>query len=140
MGNGIGKLTVCFTGNNGGKRKHDISILITDPLDEGLGHSFCYVRPDPTRLSSSKVHSEETTTFRTISGASVSANTSTPLSTAFMDLYSYGCFDRAAAFESSTSFASLPLQPIPKNLISSGSGPFSGNFGVGGGFPSSGPL
>lgn len=136
MGNGLGKLTVCFTGNNGG-RKHDISILITDPLDEGLGHSFCYVRPDPTRLSSSKVHSEETTTFRTISGASVSANTSTPLSTAFMDLYSYGCFDRAAAFESSTSFASLPLQPIPKNLM--GSGQFSGNLG-GGGFATSGPI
>ncbi|CAI8616573.1 unnamed protein product [Vicia faba] len=139
MGNKIGKLTVCFTGNNGG-RKHDISILITDPLDEGLGHSFCYVRPDPTRLSSSKVHSEETTTFRTISGASVSANTSTPLSTAFMDLYSYGCFDRAAAFESSTSFASLPLQPIPKSLMGTGSGPFSSNFGGGGGFPGSGPL
>ncbi|RDY09512.1 putative protein phosphatase 2C 4, partial [Mucuna pruriens] len=137
MGNGIGKLTVCFTGNNGGgRRKQDISILITEPLDEGLGHSFCYVRPDPTRISSSKVHSEETTTFRTISGASVSANTSTPLSTAFVDLYSYGCIDRAAAFESSTSFASLPLQPIPRNLVNSG--PFSGNLG--GGFPSSGPL
>ena len=67
MGNGIGKLTVCFTGNGGGgRRKQDISILITEPLDEGLGHSFCYVRPDPTRISSSKVHSEETTTFRTI--------------------------------------------------------------------------
>ncbi|ESW04061.1 hypothetical protein PHAVU_011G064200 [Phaseolus vulgaris] len=138
MGNGIGKLTVCFTGNNGGgRRKHDISILITEPLDEGLGHSFCYVRPDPTRISSSKVHSEETTTFRAISGASVSANTSTPLSTAFVDLYSYGCIDRAAAFESSTLFASLPLQPIPRNLLNSG--PFSGNLG-GGGFPSSGPL
>ncbi|KAK7262461.1 hypothetical protein RJT34_30034 [Clitoria ternatea] len=138
MGNGIGKLTVCFTGNGGGiRRKQDISILITEPLDEGLGHSFCYVRPDPTRISSSKVHSEETTTFRTISGASVSANTSTPLSTAFVDLYSYGCIDRAAAFESSTSFASLPLQPIPRNLMNSG--PFSGNIG-GGGFPGSGPL
>ncbi|BAT90721.1 hypothetical protein VIGAN_06200200 [Vigna angularis var. angularis] len=138
MGNGIGKLTVCFTGHNsGGRRKQDISILITEPLDEGLGHSFCYVRPDPTGISSSKVHSEETTTFRTISGASVSANTSTPLSTAFVDLYSYGCIDRAAAFESSTSFASLPLQPIPRNLVNSG--PFSGNLG-GGGFPGSGPL
>ncbi|XP_057449172.1 probable protein phosphatase 2C 4 [Lotus japonicus] len=137
MGNGIGKLTVCFTGNGGG-RKHDISILFTEPLDEGLGHSFCYVRPDPTRMSSSKVHSEETTTFRTISGASVSANTSTPLSTAFMDLYSYGCIDRAAAFESSTSFASLPLQPIPRSFMNSGT--FSGNLGAGGGFPSSGTL
>ncbi|KAK7404575.1 hypothetical protein VNO78_05528 [Psophocarpus tetragonolobus] len=137
MGNGIGKLTVCFTGNNGGsRRKQDISILITEPLDEGLGHSFCYVRPDPNRILSSKVHSEETTTFRTISGASVSANTSTPLSTAFVDLYSYGCIDRAAAFESSTSFASLPLQPIPRNLVNSG--PFSGNLNTG--FPGSGPL
>ncbi|XP_061354199.1 probable protein phosphatase 2C 4 isoform X2 [Gastrolobium bilobum] len=137
MGNGIGKLTVCFTGNGGGgRRKQDISIFITEPLDEGLGHSFCYVRPDPTRISSSKVHSEETTTFRTISGASVSANTSTPLSTSLVDLYSYGCIDRAAAFESSTSFASLPLQPIPRNLMSSG--PFSGNLG--GGVPGSGPM
>ncbi|XP_019413967.1 PREDICTED: probable protein phosphatase 2C 4 [Lupinus angustifolius] len=126
MGNGVGKLTVCFTGDGGRRKQHEMSFCITEPLDEGLGHSFCYVRPDPTRLSSSKVHSEETTTFRTISGASVSANTSTPLSTAFVDLYSYGSIDRAAAFESSTSFASLPLQPIPKGLMNSG--PFSGNL------------
>ncbi|XP_054815987.1 probable protein phosphatase 2C 4 [Prosopis cineraria] len=135
MGNGICKLTVCFTGGGSRRRKQDISYLITQPLDEGLGHSFCYVRPDPTRLSLSKVHCEETTTFRTISGASVSANTSTPLSTAFVDLYSYGCIDRAAAFESSTSFASLPLQPIPRTLMNSG--PFSGNLGL---IPGSGPL
>ncbi|OIW08627.1 hypothetical protein TanjilG_03303 [Lupinus angustifolius] len=136
MGNGVGKLTVCFTGNGGRRRRHhEISSCTTEPLDEGLGHSFCYVRPDPSRLSSSKVHSEETTTFGTISGASVSANTSTPLSTAFVDLYSYGSIDRAAAFESSTSFASLPLQPIPKGLMNSG--PFSGSVT---GFPGSGPL
>lgn len=134
MGNGIGKLTVCFTGGGEARRRQDLSVLITDPLDEGLGHSFWYVRPDPTRLSSSKVHSEEeTTTFRTISGASVSANTSTPLSTSLMDSYSYGHFDRAAAFESSTSFSSIPLQPIPRNLINSGpilpgSGPLERGF------------
>lgn len=135
MGNGIGKLGVCFTGINDGRRRPDISVLLTNPLDEGLGHSFCYVRPDPLRLSSSKVHSEETTTFRSISGASVSANTSTPLSTALVDLYSYNSIDRAAAFESSTSFASIPLQPIPRNMINSG--PISGNFN---GIPCSGPL
>lgn len=136
MGNGFGKLSVCFTGNGEDRRRHhqDISLLVSEPLDEGLGHSFCYVRPDPYRLSSSKVHSEETTTFRTISGASVSANTSTPLSTAF-DLYSYNSIDRAAAFESSTSFASIPLQPIPRNFMNSG--PFSGNLT---GIPCSGPL
>ncbi|XP_007016425.2 PREDICTED: probable protein phosphatase 2C 23 [Theobroma cacao] len=143
MGNGFGKLTVCFTGGGGyggeeARRRKEISMFLSDPLDEGLGHSFCYVRPDPTRLSSSKVHSEEsTTTFRTISGASVSANTYTPLSTALVDPYvSYNnsCFDRAAAFESTTSFSSIPLQPIPKNLMNS-SGPMSGSL-----VPGSGPL
>lgn len=137
MGNGFGKLSVCFTGAGEGRRRNDISVLVSaEPLDEGLGHSFCYVRPDPNRVSSSKVHSEETTTFKTISGASVSANTSTPLSTSLMDFYSYNSIDRAAAFESSTSFASIPLQPIPRGLMNSG--PISGTFG--GIIPGSGPL
>ncbi|KAM7258340.1 hypothetical protein ACFE04_014081 [Oxalis oulophora] len=124
MGNGIGKFTVCF---NGDRKQHNDNIAsfynyTTDPLDEGLGHSFVYVRPDPNRLSSSKVHSQQdesttTTTFRTISGASVSANTSTPLSTD-SSLYMYNSFDKAAAFESSNSFASIPLQPIPRGMMS----------------------
>lgn len=145
MGNGIGKLSVCFTGGGAGayeaRRRKDLAAVISDPLDD-LGHSFCYVRPDPTRLSSSKVHSEETssstTTFKSISGASVSANTSTPLSTALVDLYSYNSIDRAssaAAFESSNSFASIPLQPIPRNF-SINSGPLS----TSGLIPSSGPI
>ncbi|KAF2321920.1 hypothetical protein GH714_004557 [Hevea brasiliensis] len=138
MGNEIGKLTVCFTGAGEARRRHDIPVLISDPLDEGLGHSFCYVRPEPTPLSSSKVHSEETNTFRTISGASVSANTSTPLSTAFIDPYVYNSIDRAAAFESSTSFSSIALQPIPRNFVGSiNSGPLTGNSGL---LPGSGPL
>ncbi|KAH7836642.1 hypothetical protein Vadar_003807 [Vaccinium darrowii] len=131
MGNGLGKISVCFTGgNNGLRRRKDMAVVISDPIED-LGHSFCYVRPDQTCLiSSSKVHSEEeTTTFRSISGASVSANTSTPLST---DLYSYTSIDHSsssAAFESSTSFASIPLQPIPRH-----SGPLPSNF------PVSGPM
>ncbi|XP_042475294.1 probable protein phosphatase 2C 23 [Macadamia integrifolia] len=124
MGNGFGKLSVCFSGAGGAPRRNDMAFVISEPLDEGLGHSFCYVRPDPSRFSSSKVHSEETTTFRSISGASVSANTSTPLSTAFGDLYSSNCLDRPAAFESSDSFASIPLQPVPRTLFNSG--PLSG--------------
>ncbi|KAJ4977544.1 hypothetical protein NE237_008324 [Protea cynaroides] len=124
MGNGFGKLSVCFSGTGGATRRNDMALVISEPLDEGLGHSFCYVRPDPSLFSSSKVHSEETTTFRSISGASVSANTSTPLSTAFVDLYSSNCFDRPAAFESSNSFASIPLQPVPRSFFNSG--PLSG--------------
>lgn len=145
MGNGIGKLSVCFTCAGGGayeaRRKRDLAAVISDPLDD-LGHSFCYVRPDQTRLSSSKVHSEETTTstttFKSISGASVSANTSTPLSTAFVDVYTYNSIDRAsaaAAFESSTSFASIPLQPIPRNSTG-----YSGPLLSSGLIPGSGPI
>ncbi|KAI3450407.1 hypothetical protein Pfo_007072 [Paulownia fortunei] len=125
MGNGVGKLTVCFTGvgptaDEARRRRKDMAagMVISDPLDD-LGHSFCYIRPELTRLSSSKVHSESddppTTTFKSISGAAVSANTSTPLSTALLDLYSYNSIDRASTFEGSTSFASIPLQPIPRN-------------------------
>ncbi|KVI11959.1 Protein phosphatase 2C [Cynara cardunculus var. scolymus] len=129
MGNGVGKLTLCFTGTDIVHRRKDVAVYISDPLDD-LGHSFCYVRPAQSRISSSKVHSaEETTTFRSISGASVSANTSTPLSTSFLDVYSYNTIDKASAFESSTSFASIPLQPLPRNSINSGplpSGPYSG--------------
>ncbi|KAK9065882.1 hypothetical protein SSX86_015284 [Deinandra increscens subsp. villosa] len=127
MGNGVGKLTVCFTGADAVHRRRNTAVVVSDPLDD-LGHSFCYVRPDPNRLSSSKVHCSDettttmttTTTFRLISGASVSANTSTPLSTSLIDLYSYNSIDKASAFESSTSFASIPLQPLPRNSINSG--------------------
>ncbi|KAL3518196.1 hypothetical protein ACH5RR_020785 [Cinchona calisaya] len=146
MGNGIGKLSVCFTAGGGGayeaRRRKDLAAVISDPLDD-LGHSFCYVRPDQSRLSSSKVHSEETattstTTFKSISGASVSANTSTPLSTAFVDVYTYNSIDRAsaaAAFESSTSFAAIPLQPIPRNSTG-----YSGPLSISGLIPGSGPI
>lgn len=143
MGNGLGRFSSCLCGGDGGnltRRRgghHDVAAMISElPYDEGLGHSFCYVRPDPTRLSSSKVHHSEedcattTTTFRSISGASVSANTSTALSTSIVtDPYSFASGgllpDRAAAaFDCSTSFSSVPLQPVPRGLL--GSGPFSG--------------
>ncbi|KAL3531817.1 hypothetical protein ACH5RR_005338 [Cinchona calisaya] len=125
MGNGIGKLNLCFSGDAGdiSRRHHDIAVYLSDPLDEGLGHSFCYM-PDSyskTIHSSSEdsSNSTQTTAFRTISGASISANTSTPLSTALIDLGPYNAsLDKAAAFESSNLFASIPLQPIPRNSIS----------------------
>ncbi|KVI03604.1 Protein phosphatase 2C [Cynara cardunculus var. scolymus] len=121
MGNGVGKLTICFTGTDVVHRRKDMSVVVSDqPLDD-LGHSFCYVRPDQSCNNSSKVHSaEEATTFRSISGAAVSANTSTPLSTSLIDLYSCNTIDKASAFESSTSFASVPLQPLPRSSINSG--------------------
>ncbi|GMH07408.1 hypothetical protein Nepgr_009248 [Nepenthes gracilis] len=128
MGNGVGKLSVCFSGRDG-CRRHDINMLVSGPFDEGLGHSFCYVPPELSRVCSSKVYSEETTTFRTISGASMSANTSTPLSTACLD----SSASVSSAFESSPSFAFIPLQPIPRNSVHSG--PLSGSR-----VPNSGPI
>ncbi|KAD5317602.1 hypothetical protein E3N88_17548 [Mikania micrantha] len=144
MGNEFGKLTLCFTGTDIVRRRKDIAVVISDPLND-LGHSFCYVRPNPSRIISSKVYSdEETTTFRSISGASVSANTSTPLSTSFIDVYSCNTIDKASAFESSTSFASIVLQPLPRNSIYSGplpvdSGPGAFSAPIERGFQS-GPL
>ncbi|KAI5682365.1 hypothetical protein M9H77_03593 [Catharanthus roseus] len=143
MGNGIRKLNVCFAGDAGeiSRRHHDIAVYLSDPLDEGLGHSFCYIRPDSSykTIHSSSDDSSTTTTqttaFRTISGASISANTSTALSTAFIDLGPYNAsLDKAAAFESSNLFASIPLQPIPRNSIASvRSGPIPRISGSGSG-------
>ncbi|XP_044495508.1 probable protein phosphatase 2C 23 [Mangifera indica] len=131
MGNGVAKLGHCFTGHV--SRRHDIAVILGDPLDGGLGHSFCYVPSEQLRLYSSKVHSEFSTNnvlqttpfFHSISGASVSANVSTQtLSMALVEScpYNTSSIDRASTFESSDSFASLPLQPVPRSSFQSGSG------------------
>lgn len=135
MGNGIGKFNLCFAGDAGeiSRRHHDIAIYLSNPLDEGLGHSFCYIRPDPSRLSSSKLYSDDfPPLFRTISGASISANTFTPLSTLIDPfLYNNSTLDKASSFESSESFAAIPLQPIPRNVIPAvRSGPICDSSGI----------
>ncbi|KAG6531292.1 hypothetical protein ZIOFF_005096 [Zingiber officinale] len=132
MGNGVARLAICWSGGGGGGggmpagRRHRGASVTWDPCDEGLGHSFCYVRPADAvpgasghcsaavaaaAVASSKVFvSEETTMFRSISGAAVSANASTPLSTALLD----AAPTAASAFESSISFSSVALQPVPR--------------------------
>ncbi len=174
------------------------------PADEGLGHSFCYVRP-PTTFSSDSIswefsfesesgmlegdgaaasaaaiggtgataaaveegggcssrrlgeleqkrsrttwerrhcaaagggersRSMSETSFKAISGASVSANTATPSSIMSTSLQEQQfnnssnniLFDRASSFESTSSFSALPLQPVPRGSIPN-SGPLSG--------------
>ncbi|XP_004246408.1 probable protein phosphatase 2C 23 [Solanum lycopersicum] len=134
MGNGVRKLNLCFAGDVGEISKRYNDLNFTDPLDEGLGHSFCYIRPDPyskphpfsddssssstTTTISSSTTSTTTAAFRTISGASISANTFTPLSTALVDFSSH--VDKASAFESSQFFSSIPLQPHPRGVFHSG--------------------
>ncbi|MQL92228.1 hypothetical protein Taro_024842 [Colocasia esculenta] len=156
MGNSTSRVAGCFVPFGGGKDRVDLEFL--GPLDEGLGHSFCYVRPmiadspaitpsnserftiDSTIFDSethsgsfrqeivedssglrrtNKNYSE--TTFKTISGASVSANASTARTGNPNMLLLVDAQEPAASFESTASFAAIPLQPAPR-----GSGPLNG--------------
>ncbi|XP_073274809.1 probable protein phosphatase 2C 23 [Primulina huaijiensis] len=149
MGNGGGKLSLCCAGDPGeiSRRRHDITVCLSDSLDEGLGHSFAYIRPDPPHKTQPFDDLAcQTAAFRTISGASISANAFTHLST---DPYTCDngltSIDKASAFESSQLFSSIPLQPIPRNSASTvrsgpilrntvqGSGPILRNPGFGSG-------
>lgn len=147
MGNSTSRVVGCFALNG----KENVNLDFLEPLDEGLGHSFCYVRPvivdspaitpsisERYTIDSSTFDSEthsgsfrhelvvegmnknfQETTFKSISGASVSANASTARTpTVFL---TGDVQEPAASFESTASFAAIPLQPVPR-----GSGPLNG--------------
>ncbi|KAJ0962383.1 hypothetical protein J5N97_030211 [Dioscorea zingiberensis] len=107
MGNGIAKLTPCCSPVRRRRRRHVSAAVTSEPLDDGLGHSFCYV-PDDSSVANA--------VYRSISGAALSANASTPPSTSdALALASHLTWPAAgAAFESSTSFSSAPLNPGPR--------------------------
>ncbi|XP_047071814.1 protein phosphatase 2C 35-like [Lolium rigidum] len=156
MGNSLACFCCAGAAAAGPRRRHVApAALPSDPAyDEGLGHSFCYVRPDkllqpyyystaeddllPDATAAAAAAGEEATTFRAISGAALSANVSTPLSTSALlllpDDSSATTATVSSGFESSDSFAALPLQPIPRfpsGPISSGgflSGPIERGF------------
>lgn len=102
------------------------------PLDETLGHSFCYTRSSSQAHSwSPSVSSAVEVAFKSISGASVSANSSSTL-----PIYDNPALQLYSGFQSSSSFSAFPLQvtgsgdrgsflsgPIEP---SDASGPFSG--------------
>ncbi|KAL5700445.1 hypothetical protein ACHQM5_025888 [Ranunculus cassubicifolius] len=158
MGNTTSRVVGCFVpaaGNHGVGKDFDF----LEPLDEGLGHSFCYVRPgmldspsitpsnserftlDSTTIDSETLsgsfrqeivdemssvlqRSNKTfpeTTFKTISGASVSANASTARTGNQNAFFACDAQEPAASFESTSSFAAIPLQPFPR-----GSGSLNG--------------
>ncbi|PIA40760.1 hypothetical protein AQUCO_02400078v1 [Aquilegia coerulea] len=156
MGNSTSHVVGCFVPVGHGKGEVDLDFL--EPLDEGLGHSFCYVRPgmlespamtpsnsERFTLDSSTLDSETLsgsfrreimeemaslhrpnkafpeTTFKTISGASVSANVSTVRTGNQSAFFTSDAQEPAASFESTSSFAAIPLQPLPR-----GSGPLNG--------------
>ncbi|RLN40309.1 hypothetical protein C2845_PM01G24470 [Panicum miliaceum] len=129
MGNSLA--CFCCAGGGAGRRRHVApAALPSDPAyDEGLGHSFCYVRPDKVLVpfsaddlvadAKAAAAAEEATTFRAISGAALSANVSTPLSTSVLlllrdDSTASSAAAASSGFESSESFAAVPLQPVPR--------------------------
>ncbi|GMH09232.1 hypothetical protein Nepgr_011072 [Nepenthes gracilis] len=151
MGSSISQLILCFKPDEGEYNRTnepEVAFTATEALDETLGHSFCYVRSstrflspthsdrflsptDSDRFSLSHERSDPNkareTAFRTISGASVSANTSTPSTVLHLDSIYNDATDSAAAagggmrsgsivngFESTSSFSALPLQPVPR--------------------------
>lgn len=157
MGNGTSRVVGCFVPSN---EKNGVDLEFLEPLDEGLGHSFCYVRPtifespditpsnserftidsssldsetfngsfrnevvdDPSFLNRHNSKGLVETTFKAISGASVSANVSTARTGNQMALCSTEVLEPAASFQSTSSFASISLQPVPRG----GSGPLNG--------------
>ncbi|CAN6300760.1 unnamed protein product [Urochloa humidicola] len=164
MGNSTSRVVGCFAPAD----KAGVDLDFLEPLDEGLGHSFCYVRPgagaadspaitpsnsERYTLDSSALDSETRsgsfrqeaaedlaaaaaaavaaglqrpsrsfgeTTFRTISGASVSANASSARTGNISVSLAGDVQEPAAVFESTASFAAVPLQPVPR-----GSGPLN---------------
>ncbi|KAL6579032.1 hypothetical protein OROMI_009248 [Orobanche minor] len=110
MGAGFSQVFPCFNPAAGPNRSEpDVNFDGNAPLDETLGHSFCYVRSsarfvsptlsdrfvspsqslrfdDPAHPRPFKTPSFQETGFRAISGASVSANTSTPVTVLQLDV------------------------------------------------------
>ncbi|EPS60853.1 hypothetical protein M569_13948, partial [Genlisea aurea] len=115
MGNGLRKLGPCFGDDAGeiSRRRYGSGADISQHSDEGLGHSYCYIPPELSGKSA-ETGGLRHRAFRTISGAAISANTSTPLST---EVFSAATLDKPSAFESSKFFSSIPLQPIPRNSV-----------------------
>ncbi|KAE8661866.1 Protein phosphatase 2C 29 [Hibiscus syriacus] len=154
MGSGVSTLCPCFNpvtdrSNRPPENHADLIFAESEPLDETLGHSFCYVRssnrflsPTPSDRFVSPSHSlrfspshdpknrtTPETLFKAISGASVSANTSTPRTVLQLDnIYDdatentlgYGVKSSIVSgngFESTSSFCALPLQPVPRGGV-----------------------
>ncbi|XP_022757563.1 protein phosphatase 2C 29-like isoform X2 [Durio zibethinus] len=151
MGSGVSTLCPCFNPvanrwNRQPDNHPDRIFASSEPLDETLGHSFCYVRssnrflsPTPSDRFVSPSHSQRfspshdpntrtgpETLFKAISGASVSANTSTARTVLQLDnIYDdatentlgYGIKSSIVSgngFESTSLFSALPLQPVPR--------------------------
>ncbi|KAJ7952660.1 Protein phosphatase 2C [Quillaja saponaria] len=176
MGGRLSSLVSCFKPvnrtTNQPDQQQDVIFAASEPLDETLGHSFCFVRSSgrfispthsdrflspsqslrfsPSHEPGSRARTDlPETGFKAISGASVSANSSTPRTVLQLD----NIYDDATestlgggtgggggvrgsivnGFESTSSFSAIPLQPVPRG--GDPSGPMDR-----GGFFLSGPI
>ncbi|XP_020210191.1 probable protein phosphatase 2C 4 [Cajanus cajan] len=117
MGNRIGNLFRCSTGDSSGRFEDRVSFL-SKQRHRDLGNSICYVRPDTCRFSGDG--DVTVMTFRSVFGATVSANSSATASTSLDDSLQHGTvLDSSASFQSSASFTSTVV-------------PFDRGFSVGG--------
>nr|KYP71710.1 Protein phosphatase 2C 32 [Cajanus cajan] len=124
MGNGTSRVVGCLVPFN---VKSGVDLEFLEPLDEGLGHSFCYVRPSIfespaiTPSNSERFTVDSSTLDSETLRASVSANVSTARTGNQNALLASDVLEPAASFEGTSSFAAIPLQPVPR-----GSGPLNG--------------
>ncbi|EER95099.1 hypothetical protein BDA96_01G447800 [Sorghum bicolor] len=118
MGNGITK-NPCFSGDP------YAAAVASDPLpDDSQGHSFTYVpsgaafEQPPTAAATSSAESS----FFSLSGAAISANPATSASMPSFQVLNEMTWPQSTActFESSRSFAAVPLQAAPPRLSMSG--------------------
>ncbi|MED6188916.1 hypothetical protein PIB30_090580 [Stylosanthes scabra] len=127
MGSRMGKLCVCSSGTAAREMSGRFDIgtaLVSDSHEKSLGDSICYVRPDNSQFSAA---AGDDVFFRSVSGATVSANKSSTPSISLDDsLQQEKALDSSASFESSGSFASttmtttmvpLQLQQHPKSPL-----------------------
>ncbi|XP_042511407.1 protein phosphatase 2C 29-like isoform X2 [Macadamia integrifolia] len=152
MGGGFSRLLPCLKPVDQ-SHQADLIFAASEPLDETLGHSFCYVPSSARFLSPSNSdrlspsnslrlspsHDPKTTLFKSISGASVSANTSAPRTVLQHDHiyddateFTAGVASRSSTivngFESTSSFTALPLQPVPRGGCGDASGPIDRGY------------
>ncbi|KAJ3683907.1 hypothetical protein LUZ60_014134 [Juncus effusus] len=150
MGNSTSRVVGCFVPSGENREENGVNLDFLEPLDEGIGHSFCYVRPvlpdspaitpsnsERYTLDSSILDSETRSGsfrqdlpdpvpgkgFKTISGASVSANATTARTGVNPNFSFEPPPEPAASFQSTASFCAVPLQPVPR-----GSGPLTNGF------------
>ncbi|MCD7453943.1 hypothetical protein HAX54_022753 [Datura stramonium] len=139
MGNGIGKLKLCFTGDVGeiSKKHNDITVQVSNHLvyDYCLGDSFCHTSEEPpfTEDYTSTITSTKTSysgAFLSVSDYSLPPNIFPPFSNPGLDFYP--STDRSSAFENSTllslDYIDSVLSGLSSRVSGSGSGPIERGF------------